>query len=337
MRKSALSIGALALLVAAAAVILPRAEHGLALRLAQDDPVRLAELRLAETFDRSTAVREIAAALDADDLELAESFAALAADRGIVLSGETARRLEAARSTRETIRRTATRFGRGFVTGEAEEIAGLAGAAAGDLLVFGDIRDLAREGTRWVRGQPVDRVMVSLAAAGLAITAGTYFATGAAGPARAGASLFKAARRSGRVGANLVADVGRLARSGRSVRALDAVADLGRIESKAGARAALEGLRHADNLGDVARVGRLAEKNGRATLAILKTLGRGALVVGAGALSGALWVMGAATNIFLLVIALCTVFASLVRGLWRGGRFAWRGGRYAVVKLSAAA
>jgi len=171
---------------------------------------------------------------------------------------------------------------------------------------------------------------------GLAVTAGTYFASGTAAPARAGVSLFKAARRGGKVGVSLAADVTRLARTGGAWRAVGAFADIGKIEGKAGARAAVEGMRYSDDVADLAKIGKLAERNGSMTLAVLKTLGRGAMVLGAGAVTGALWVMGATANIFLLIVTLSTLFAVLARWMWRAGRFAFRGGRYAVVKLAAA-
>jgi hypothetical protein len=328
-------LAALVMFAGSAAYLLPRAEHALALRMAADDPAKLAELRLRASFDAELAAREIDAALATDDLELAESFAELAGQRGIALSAGQLARLDAARSTKEQIRRVATRFGRGFVTGNAEGIEGIAGAAAGDLLVYGDIRDLVREGTRWVRGQEVDPLMAGLATAGLAITAGTYFASGAVAPARAGVSLFKVARRTGKIGANLATDFVRLARTGGK-RAVNVFADIGKIESKAGARTAIEGMRHADDAADLAKLGKLAEQNGSTTLAVLKTVGRGAIVLGAGAVTGALWVLGATANIFLLVLAISSLFAMFARWLWRGGRLAWRGGRYAVVKLAAA-
>jgi hypothetical protein len=313
---------ALAVLGASAAVVLPRAERALALRLAADDPARLADLRLAEAFDADAAAREIATALAGDDIELAESFVALAEARGVGLPADLLERVAAERSAKRGFVRNAMRFGRGFVTGEPDGYAGIAGAATGDLLVYGDVRDLAREGSRWVRGENADPLMVGLATVGLAVTAGTYLSDGAAAPVRMGLSLFKTARRAGKIGVNLAADMVRVVRSGRGARAATALADLGTIEAKAGARTALDGLRHADDLADLTRVSRLAQKNGRSTLAILKTLGRGALAVGAGALTASLWVMGAATNIFLLVITLCTIFAVLVRRLWPVVRYA---------------
>jgi hypothetical protein len=325
---------ALAVLGAAAFQVVPEGARSLALRLAADDPARLAELQLAR-FDVGTAAREIETALAEDDLELADSFVALAEARAVELPADLVGRIAAARWSREQWLESARRFGRGFAKGDPDGFAGIAGATTGDLLLYGDFRDLAREGMNWARGDEVDRVMIGLASVGLAVTAGTFYARGAAAPTRIGVSVFKAARRTGRVGVRLADDMARVARSGRPAQSLVAFTDLAGVQQKAGARTALEGLRHADSVADVSRLRRLAETNGRATLAILKTLGRGAIVLGAGAVTAALWVMGAATNIFLLVLTLCTIFAVFARWLWRGGRLAWRGGRYAAVKMTA--
>src|SRR5258707_14222269 len=59
--------------------------------------------------------------------------------------------------------------------------------------------------------------------------------------------------------------------------------DVGRVGEKAGARGALDTLRVAEGPKDVSRAARLAEAKGGQTRAILKLLGRGALLLAAGA------------------------------------------------------
>lgn len=93
--------------------------------------------------------------------------------------------------------------------------------------------------------------------------------------------------------------------------------DVGTLEAKAGTRATLEGLRVAEGAGDTRRLARLAEAKGPQTLALLKTLGRGAFAI-TGAVLGLLW-WGAGALIWLVgmiatVNALCV---ALVRPLWR--------------------
>ena len=74
--------------------------------------------------------------------------------------------------------------------------------------------------------------------------------------------------------------------------------DVGRVGEKAGIRAAQDTLRIAENPKDVARAARLAEAKGGQTRAILKILGRGALLLAAGAFNLTLWLFGALMALF---------------------------------------
>jgi hypothetical protein len=206
------------------------------------------------------------------------------------------------------------------VTGEPQDMVSLAGTALGDLFVFGDIRDALREGTRYVRGEQVDRMVLGLAATGLAITAGTYATFGAATPARAGLTLVKAARKTGRLGVEFTESLGRMVRqtsfpaAARAARdtakveraggLLHLARDVGRVEKAAGGRAALDALKIAKEPRDITRVAKLAEKEGSRTRAILKIAGRGAIMLAALALDASLWLLWAAFAVFGFVSAL---------------------------------
>ena len=74
--------------------------------------------------------------------------------------------------------------------------------------------------------------------------------------------------------------------------------DVGRVGEKAGTRGALDTLRIAEGPKDVARAARLAESKGGQTRAILKLLGRGALLLAAGAFNLSLWVFSALLALF---------------------------------------
>jgi len=306
------------LLAAAAAYTMPRAAEKVA---DLDDPARIAARALDGKFDRAVAEREIEAAFAAGDADLAQSFADLAADRQIGLDPSLTHRVKAATAEAASMRHKATSFTRGLVTGEPDDMAALAGTALGDLFVFGDIRDVVREGYRYAAGEKTDRLVVGLAAVGIAITAGTYATFGAAAPARAGVSFLKAARKTGALGAELAGDLGRMVRQvsapAVAVRAArDGVkaeragglfklaGDVGRIERAAGGRAALDGIRIAREPRDLTRVAKLAEKEGSRTRAILKVAGRGAIALAALALDASAWLLGALFALFGFVSAL---------------------------------
>src|SRR4249920_3488407 len=294
------------LLAAAAAYTVPRTADAVS---GLDDPARIAGRALDGTFDAVIAQREIEAALAAQDSELAQS----------VIDPALAEKVAAATAEAATMRYRAKSFARGLVTGEPQDMASLAGTTLGDLFVFGDIRDAVREGTRYVRGGQVDQLVLGLAATGIAITAGTYVTFGAATPARAGLTLVKAARKTGRLGVEFTESLGRMVRqtsfpaaaraardTAKAERAgglLHLVRDVGRVEKAAGGRAALDALKIAKEPRDITRIAKLAEKEGSRTRAILKVVGRGAIMLAAFAFDASLWLLGALLAVFGFVSA----------------------------------
>jgi hypothetical protein len=326
------------LLAALALYVVPRGlEAGSSLAIA-NDPVRIAERALDAKFNAEVATRGIDEALADNDLDLANSFVDLAAARHVTLDPALKAKVAAAVAVAGSATHVAKRFATGFVTGVPSDGAALAGTALGDLFVFGDIRDAVREGVHFALGEPTDKLILGLTCVGLAITAGTYASLGAAEPARLGLTLAKVARKTGRLGGELTASIGRMLRGAvdwRRLRAaitgaslsepalavraareavkveraqalVDLARDVGRVEEKAGTRAALDGLQVAENPQDVSRVAKLAEKEGSRTRAILKVAGRGAIMLTAGAFDLTLWILGALFTLFTFVASLKT-------------------------------
>lgn len=305
----------------------PRAERAASVLAAGDDPAALSDIRLDSALqnDPGLLAREAEVALAAGDIDLAGSFAEVAAARNVILSEGLRTRITEAVAQENSVGRLAERFAGGLVTGQAEDAAGLTGAIAGDLFVFGDIRDVLREGKHVVMGEDSDRVILGLAAAGLAVTAATYLSAGGVAPVRAGLTMVKDARKAGRMSAGLSHWAGRsardlvdapvlqkalatgsLARPAQVVPAVKAAfrvdkagalvrvaKDVGRIGKRAGTRGAFDAMKLAEGPKDIARAARLAEAKGGQTRAILKMLGRGAFVLAVGAFDLALWLFWA--------------------------------------------
>jgi hypothetical protein len=319
------SLIAVVLLAAAAAYAVPRAAEALG---GFDDPARIANHAINDKFDTAVAQREIEAALATPDANLAQSFVDLAGDRHVALDPLLVERVKSAVAEAATSRHKAASFARGFVTGEPDDMAALAGTTLGDLFVFGDIRDALREGTRLVTGQKADELVLGLTVVGIAITAGTYATFGAAAPARAGLTLMKVARKTGSLGSELAGNLVRMVRQASlsssepalAVRAargaakvervgglLQLARDVGRVEKAAGGRAAFDGLKIVREPRDITRVAGLAEKEGNRTRAILKIAGRGAITFAALALDASIWLLGAVFALFGFVSALKNV------------------------------
>jgi hypothetical protein len=261
---------------------------------AGDDPVQLADLALDRTFNAVAADREIRTALAAGNPELAQSFLELARERAVATNPDLASKADADMEAYSSLGSTAWRFARGVVAGDPDDMAGIVGTAVGDVLVIGDVRDAAREGMHMLRGEEPNRLVLGLSLGGLAVTAGTFASFGLAAPARAGVSIIKAAGKTERLGARLL----RLVRWEKPAALAELATDVGTIEAKAGGRAALEAVRLAEEPKDVAKFARLAVAKGGKTRAILKFLGRGAIV--------------AAASIFDLVLAILTAAANFI-------------------------
>jgi hypothetical protein len=260
-----------------------------------DDPVRITDQALDRSFNRAVAEGEIGAALGSGDIDLAQSFVALAADRGVAIDPALAAKVKDAGVKQSSVANTAGRFVHGLWTGEPADLASLAGTAFGDLFVFGDIRDAAREGTRYLMGERYDPWILGLAGVGIAITAATYASAGVAAPERVGLSLVKAARRSGRLNPVLAV---RAAREAVKVEAAGGLVELaentGRVEAKAGTQAAMDSLTVAEEPQDMSRLARLSAAKGGKTRAIVKLLGRAAIVLTATTFDFAMWLIWAA-------------------------------------------
>jgi hypothetical protein len=264
-----------------------------------DDPVRISDRALDARFNRQTAEREIGEALASGDVDLAQSFVALAADRGVVVDPALIAKVKDAGVKQSSIANTAGRFVHGLWTGEPSDLASLAGTAAGDLFVFGDIRDAARESTRYLMGERYDPWILGLAGVGIAITAATFASAGVTAPERVGLSLVKAARRTGRLNPALMARAAREAVKVEEAGGVVALAEnTGRIEAKAGTQAAMDSLAVAEEPQDMARLARLSAAKGGKTRAIIKLLGRAAIVLTASTLDLAMWLIWAAFALF---------------------------------------
>jgi hypothetical protein len=316
----------------------PHARDAGAVLLAQDDPVALADAQVSAVLrrDPDMLAKQAEAALANQDADLAKSFVDLAGARNVKLPDDLLQRVSDAVAADASASSFAKRFATGFVTGNADDLATLSGTVAGDLFVFGDIRDALREGKHLAFGEETDHLILGLAAAGLAVTAATYASAGGAAPVRAGLTLVKDARKVGRIGEGLTAWAARSARgmvdgpvlkeamanasvfrpaqtaaaiktAFRAEKAGDIVRfakDVGRVGEKAGTRGALDTLRIAQGPKDVARASKLAAAKGGQTRAIIKLFGRGAVVLAAGAFQLGMWLFWALWMLIGLVISI---------------------------------
>ncbi len=302
MSRFGLAFSALVMVALASAAypVLSRGVNAGRLLAARDDTAQLTELGLDDRFDAARAGREIDAALAANDPELADSFVELARERAIAIDSGRLAEVESAKKVAASAASTARSFARGLVLGETDSIAAFGGTALGDLFVFGDLRDASRQGIQFARGEPMDKAVLSLSLAGIALTAGTYVSLGALAPVRLGLSVIKVGAKAGRIGARFL----RAARLERLENLARAAGDLGRVQRKAGGRAAIEGLKLAEEPKDLGRLAQLAAAKGGKTRAVLKLLGRSAFALTIGLFDLASWLFWAIAYLLGFLIAL---------------------------------
>src|SRR5258705_7111075 len=132
--RIAVPLGAAIACAIAALSLVPRGIESEALLRAQDNPVALADHQLTRAFTAERARREIEAALEAGDIDLAISFIALARDRNVTVDPTLLARVNAANSTVAVATRAVGTFGRGFIMGESDGVVGLAGTTLSDVL-----------------------------------------------------------------------------------------------------------------------------------------------------------------------------------------------------------
>src|SRR5437879_1718700 len=214
--RAGLALTAMVVSAAVGAALWPHARDAGSILAAQDEPAQLADVGLSSALRNSPALisDNIEAALAANDADLANSFVELARDKNILVSDELSKRVSEAVADENSTSHFARRFATGLVTGNADDVASLTGTVAGDLFVFGDIRDVVREGKHLAMGEETDHLVLGLATAGLAVTAATYVSVGGAAPVRAGLTIVKDARKVGRLGEGLTEWAGRSAREG---------------------------------------------------------------------------------------------------------------------------
>src|SRR5262249_2962395 len=264
------------------------------------------------------------------------SFLALARERNLPIDPALAEKVERANAGLAIAVRSLGSFARGLVAGEAEDVPGLAGTAVGGLFVLGDVRDALREGTRLASGRGGDELVLGFACVGLAGEAGGRGAGGGGAPARVGLTVVKAARKTGRLGGAMAAWISRSLRevvdwtalkrainsasiaepaaamrgAREAVRIEKAqelvrlVGDVGRVQARAGTRAALDGLKLAEGSRDMSKIARLAAAKGGKTRAILKLAGRSAIVLTVGTFNLATWLFWAIVTLFSFVSSL---------------------------------
>lgn len=232
-------------------------------------------------------------------------------------------------------RRNVSDFAGGFIEGQSDSTAGMAGSITADFTVVGDVRDLHEQYSQYAAGESVNELIVGLAGVGVGLTAATVASSGALAPAKTGTSALKAATRAGKItpafqrillrqsrdvfdykaflkAARADGSVTALRRAAmnayqpRAFKALGQTTErVNNIRKSTSMADTVELLRYVENTDDLRRVERLSQTYGTQTRGIFHLLGRSAI--------GTLRVLRHATEFMIAIAsALFSLLATLL-------------------------
>ncbi len=142
---------------------------------------------------------KIITAIENDKIDDAVMYQHLAEYLGIRLNGKTLKKIEENNTLFSRSWRNTKHFGTGFLSGQSEDMAGLSGSIVSDMTLYGDLRDLSVEGSKFVQNEPYDKVIFGMAVIGVGLTASQFFTLGSTTPAKMGASIVKVAKKTGKL------------------------------------------------------------------------------------------------------------------------------------------
>lgn len=198
-------------------------------------------------------------------------------------------------------------FTHGFIHGKGDDTASITGSVISDFTVIGDVRDLREQYIRQQEGKEVNKVVASLAGAGIGLTLVTIGTVGTTAGAKGGASLLKFAAKTKRLtkgfskqlaaqgrkvfewnkfssamktGSNF-ADIRRAAKMSFHPKAIQPLKVTAKrmyaVRKASNTKDSLHMLRYVDNTKDLRRLETFTLKHGLLAKGYLKLLGKGIL------------------------------------------------------------
>lgn len=143
--------------------------------------------------------KEIMIAIENENFDDVRMYQNLAGFLDYTLSPQTFAAIEARNGFLERSWRNTKEFASGFINGDSGSVLGMSGSIASDLTLYGDIRDLKSEGTKYLEDQPYDSFILHLSMVGIGLSASQLLSAGASTPLKVGASVLKVSKKTGKL------------------------------------------------------------------------------------------------------------------------------------------
>ena len=174
-------------------------------------------------------------------------------------------------------RRTIT----GFIKGDGTSVEELGGAIVSDFFLWGDVRDLAKQGYYKIKGEETDPVVVGLAAVGIATSLASYVpdpAEGAEVSADASFSLLKTLRKTGHLSKKFCGVIADGCKQSVKAKSLtkgmkEIVVGMKHLFDGAGAARATTIMKHVDDVDALKAVSKMAKRTAEPTAILVRIHG----------------------------------------------------------------
>lgn len=143
--------------------------------------------------------RQILHAIEEENFDDVEMYQGVAQLLHISLLPDTLSQIELHNGFLETSWRNTKAFSSGFLNGEATSALGMSGSIASDLTLYGDLRDLKKQGSKYMNDMPYDAFILNISLVGIGLSASQLLSAGAATPLKVGASVLKVAKKTGKL------------------------------------------------------------------------------------------------------------------------------------------
>ncbi len=153
------------------------------------------DVALKEKATKNYLDQKIINAINSEQFDDAVMYQHLADYMGVNLSQHTLDEIENHSGFFSESWRNTKDFSWGFLTGEADNLVGISGTIASDMTMYGDLRDLSIEGSRFANNQPYDKVVLGMSAIGIGLSASQIFSLGTTTPLKISASIVKVAKK----------------------------------------------------------------------------------------------------------------------------------------------
>jgi len=161
------------------------------------------EQNLTQALHRKVTVgyldEHILKSIDNEQFDNVEMYQSLAKLLHHTLLPTTIAQIDAHNGFLESSWRNTKEFSSGFVHGDSQSALGMSGSIASDLTLYGDIRDLQKEGSKYIDDMPYDAFILNISLVGIGLSVSQLLSAGAATPLKVGASVLKVAKKTGKL------------------------------------------------------------------------------------------------------------------------------------------